>query len=228
MSGAIIHVSKIRPLHLIAEEEKQVAEDLIFDRRREGYDPLQKLLELFAGRKAADAVKKERAETAEGRLKDRIVDGDRKGLTADLDEALLTLRAAGHHQQRPARRHEGRRRPVRRRQDAASVRAAERRNDEKRRRLPGTDDGAGGGPGKRHHRARHGEGRRARHRQEPGRYHPDQQRLPRGQPGHQGAVGRHAAGGAGQPRARHRHVRPAGEIHRGDARKPGGNVPPRP
>jgi 5-methyltetrahydrofolate--homocysteine methyltransferase len=91
MSGAIIHVSKIRPLHLIAEEERQVADDLIFDRRRDGYDPLQKLLELFAGRKAADAVKKERAETAEGRLKDRIVDGDRKGLTGDLDEALLTL-----------------------------------------------------------------------------------------------------------------------------------------
>ena len=91
MSGAIIHVSKIRPLHLIAPEEKQVAEDLIFDRRREGYDPLQKLLELFAGRKAADAVKKERAETAEGRLKDRIVDGDRKGLTEDLDEALKNL-----------------------------------------------------------------------------------------------------------------------------------------
>jgi 5-methyltetrahydrofolate--homocysteine methyltransferase len=91
MTGAIIHVSKIRPLHLIAEEEKQVAEDLIFDRRREGYDPLQRLLELFAGRKAADTVKKERAETAEGRLKDRIVDGDRKGLTDDLDEALLTL-----------------------------------------------------------------------------------------------------------------------------------------
>src|SRR5271166_1605937 len=91
MSGAIIHVSKIRPLHLIAEEERQVAEDLIFDRRREGYDPLQRLLELFAGRKAADAVKKPRAATAAGRLKDRIVDGDRKGLTDDLDEALRTL-----------------------------------------------------------------------------------------------------------------------------------------
>ena len=88
MSGAIIHVSKIRPMHLIADEEKQVAEDLIFDRRREGYDPLKRLLELFAGRKAADAVKKERAETPEGRLKDRIVDGDRKGLTEDLDDAL--------------------------------------------------------------------------------------------------------------------------------------------
>ena len=88
MTGAIVHVSKIRPLHLIAEEEKQVAEDLIFDRRREGYDPLHKLMELFAGRKAGDAVKKQRAETAEGRLKDRIVDGDRKGLTDELDEAM--------------------------------------------------------------------------------------------------------------------------------------------
>ena len=43
------------PLHLIAPEEVQVAEDLIFDRRREGYDPLQRLLALFADRKAADA-----------------------------------------------------------------------------------------------------------------------------------------------------------------------------
>ncbi|MDE2581311.1 MAG: homocysteine S-methyltransferase family protein, partial [Rhodospirillales bacterium] len=91
MTGAIVHVSKIRPLHLIAPEEVQVAEDLIFDRRREGYDPLQRLLEIFADRKAADAVQKQRADTVEGRLKDRIVDGDRKGLTEDLDEALKTM-----------------------------------------------------------------------------------------------------------------------------------------
>ena len=88
MSGAIVHVSKIRPLHQIAAEEVQVCEDLIFDRRREGYDPLQRLLELFADRKAADAVKKAKAETVEERLRDRIVDGDRKGLEQELDEAL--------------------------------------------------------------------------------------------------------------------------------------------
>jgi 5-methyltetrahydrofolate--homocysteine methyltransferase len=88
MTGAIVHVSKIRPLHLIPAEEVQVAEDLIFDRRREGYDPLQKLLEIFADRKLADTAKKARAETVEGRLKDRIVDGDRKGLTDELDDAL--------------------------------------------------------------------------------------------------------------------------------------------
>ena len=88
MSGAIVHVSKIRPLHLIPAEEVAVMEDLLFDRRREGYDPLQKLLAMFAERKAADAVKKVRAETVEGRLKDRIVDGDRKGLADELDEAM--------------------------------------------------------------------------------------------------------------------------------------------
>ncbi len=91
MTGAIVHVSKIRPLHLIAPEEVQVAEDLIFDRRREDYDPLQRLLALFADRKAAEATKKQRADTVEGRLKDRIIDGDRKGLSDELDDALKTL-----------------------------------------------------------------------------------------------------------------------------------------
>ncbi len=91
MTGAIVHVSKIRPLHLLAPEEVQVAEDLIFDRRRPGYDPLHRLLEIFADRKAADATVKKRADTVEGRLKDRIVDGDRKGLGAELDEAMLTM-----------------------------------------------------------------------------------------------------------------------------------------
>ncbi|MFT9149706.1 MAG: vitamin B12 dependent-methionine synthase activation domain-containing protein, partial [Acetobacter sp.] len=91
MTAAIVHVSKIRPLHLIAPEEVKVAEDLIFDRRTEGYDPLQTLLAMFADRKASEAVARKRAETAPERLKDRIVDGDRKGLEADLEEAMQTM-----------------------------------------------------------------------------------------------------------------------------------------
>lgn len=90
MTGAIVHVSKIRPLHLIAPEEVEVVEDLLFDRRREGYDPLQRLLEIFADRKLADVAKKVRADTVEGRLRDRIIDGDRKGLADELDEAMRT------------------------------------------------------------------------------------------------------------------------------------------
>lgn len=54
------------------------------------YDPLQYFIALFEGRKGAAAVKKQRADTIEGVLKDRIVDGDKKGLEDDLAQALKT------------------------------------------------------------------------------------------------------------------------------------------
>ncbi len=88
MTGAIVHVSKIMPLHQIPEQEVKTAEDLIFDRRADGYDPLQAFIALFEGRKAADAKKKARPETVEECLKQRIVDGDRTGLEDDLKKAL--------------------------------------------------------------------------------------------------------------------------------------------
>ena len=89
MTAAIVHFSKILPLHAIPAEELQAAEDLIFDRRREGYDPLQAFIALFGDRKAG-AVKQERHAAVEDRLKQRIVDGDRTGLEDDLAEAMTT------------------------------------------------------------------------------------------------------------------------------------------
>jgi 5-methyltetrahydrofolate--homocysteine methyltransferase len=90
MSGAIIHVSKIKPLHAIPEDEAKVALDLIYDRRGEGYDPLQAFLALFEGRE----VREEKVDTAsltiEENLHRRIVDGDRNGLAGDLDHAMET------------------------------------------------------------------------------------------------------------------------------------------
>ncbi len=91
MTAAIVHVSKIRPLHLLPPEEVKVAEDLIFDRRTDGYDPLQTMLSLFADRKATQVATRQKAATAEERLKNRIIDGDRKGLQADLEEAMQTI-----------------------------------------------------------------------------------------------------------------------------------------
>ncbi len=88
MTGAIVHASKIMPLHKIPEIEVRTAEDLIFDRRRDGYDPLQAFMALFADRKASAGAARVRAETVEERLKQRIVDGDKQGLEGDLDEAL--------------------------------------------------------------------------------------------------------------------------------------------
>ncbi|SOD99741.1 methionine synthase [Caenispirillum bisanense] len=89
MTGAIVHVSKIMPLHKIPAEEVKAAEDLIFDRRAEGYDPLHAFIDLFKDRTVAAAVKT-RPETVEERLKQRIVDGDRQGLEDDLAEAMKT------------------------------------------------------------------------------------------------------------------------------------------
>ena len=138
------------------------------------------------------------------------------------------MRAARHHQRRAARRHEGRRRAVRLRPDAAAVRAAVGRDDEGVGRLPRAAHGEGRrrrrqGP----HRAGHGQGRRARHRQEPRRHHPHQQRLRGAQPRHQGVDRRDDRQGARGEGRRHRHERPAGEVHADHARQPRGAERPR-
>ncbi len=92
LTGAIVHFSKILPLHRIPQEEVQTAEDLIFDRRREGYDPLQAFMALFQDRTIEKAEKKGRPEQLEDRLTQRIVDGDRLDLEADLALAMQSYK----------------------------------------------------------------------------------------------------------------------------------------
>ncbi|MBL1107615.1 methionine synthase [Streptomyces sp. 5-8] len=92
LDSAIVHASKILPIARFDEEQVQTALDLIYDRRSEGYDPLQKLMELFEGA-TAKSLKAGKAEELaalplEERLKRRIIDGERNGLEADLDAAL--------------------------------------------------------------------------------------------------------------------------------------------
>ena len=92
LDSAIVHAARIMPIARIPDEQLQAALDLIYDRRREDYDPLARLLELFEGVDAA-AVRAGRAAELAGlplweRLKRRIIDGERAGLEADLDEAL--------------------------------------------------------------------------------------------------------------------------------------------
>ena len=92
LDSAIVHAARIMPIVRIPDEQRQVALDLVYDRRREGYDPLARLLELFEGVDAAE-LKASRAAELAGlplweRLKRRIIDGERTGLEADLDAAL--------------------------------------------------------------------------------------------------------------------------------------------
>src|SRR5499433_3946510 len=93
LDSAIVHAARIMPIARIPADQLQVALDLVYDRRRDGYDPLARLLELFEGVDTA-SLKASRAAELLGlplweRLKRRIIDGERTGLEADLDEALL-------------------------------------------------------------------------------------------------------------------------------------------
>jgi 5-methyltetrahydrofolate--homocysteine methyltransferase len=95
LDSAIVHAARIMPLNRIPDEQREVALDLVYDRRRpaEGdqpaYDPLQRLLALFEDVEATAVVKEDRSGwPVEQRLSQRIIDGDRDGLTADLDEAM--------------------------------------------------------------------------------------------------------------------------------------------
>ncbi|GAB3213503.1 methionine synthase [Marinactinospora thermotolerans] len=92
LDSAIVHASKILPMNRIPEEQRTVALDMIYDRRSEGYDPLQRFLELFEG-VDAQQLKASRAEELAAlplweRLERRIIDGELVGMEADLDEAL--------------------------------------------------------------------------------------------------------------------------------------------
>jgi 5-methyltetrahydrofolate--homocysteine methyltransferase len=100
LDSAIVHASKILPMSKIDPDQRQTALDMIYDKRsqesagREAYDPLQRFLELFDGVDVKSS-KQSRADELAGlpldeRLQRRIVDGERNGLEADLDEAMTT------------------------------------------------------------------------------------------------------------------------------------------
>ncbi|HEY6423032.1 MAG TPA: methionine synthase [Pseudonocardiaceae bacterium] len=96
LDTAIVHASKIVPMARIPDEQRAVALDLVYDRRRSGpdgdYDPLHTLMALFEGVTASSSRESRAAELAAlplfERLERRIVDGDRNGLAEDLDAAL--------------------------------------------------------------------------------------------------------------------------------------------
>jgi 5-methyltetrahydrofolate--homocysteine methyltransferase len=92
LDTAIVHPSKIIPMARIPDEQRAVALDLVYDRRRNGYDPLQQLMGLFEGVTASSSRKSHAEEIAAlplfERLERRIVSGEREGLFEDLDAAL--------------------------------------------------------------------------------------------------------------------------------------------
>ncbi|MEX2557433.1 MAG: methionine synthase [Actinomycetota bacterium] len=89
LDAAIVSPAQILPMSRIDERQREVALDIIYDRRRDGYDPLQTYIGLFEGVDSTRATKEDLSHLPlEERLKRRIIDGEREGLEADLDEAL--------------------------------------------------------------------------------------------------------------------------------------------
>ena len=162
LDSAIVHAAKIVPMARIPDDQRECALDMVYDRRREGYDPLQVFLELFEGVTTADTKAERAAELLKlpvaERLQRRIVDGEGKGLSDDLELALQRQAGPGDHQHRPAGRHEGGRRALRLGPDAAAVRAAVRRSHEVRGRLPRAAPGEDGLRRQGDHRAGHRQG----------------------------------------------------------------------
>lgn len=97
LDSAIVSVAKIMPTDRIPAEQYQTALDLVYDRRREGYDPLAHFMSLFEGVSSADLKAEREAEMAAlpltERLARRIIDGNDRGIEADLDQALETRSA---------------------------------------------------------------------------------------------------------------------------------------
>ncbi|UFU05011.1 methionine synthase [Ruania halotolerans] len=97
LDSAIVHAAKILPLASIPDEQRQAAYDLVWDKRvYDGealtHDPLAHLLDVFSGVDSAALKDARAAELAalplDERLARRIIDGEMKGLHADLDAAL--------------------------------------------------------------------------------------------------------------------------------------------
>lgn len=97
LDSAIVHPSKITPLARIEERHKEVALDLVYDRRKyDGetciYDPLTEFLQLFEGVELAASRNVRASELAAlpltDRLQRRIIDGEKVGLSDDLDIAM--------------------------------------------------------------------------------------------------------------------------------------------
>ncbi len=91
---AIVHSSKIMPLHKIGEAELELHRRLIFDERKfeaSGKcisDPVQEIIAFYADKSNQAKVEVALPAEVEERLKQRIIDGNKQGLDADLTEAM--------------------------------------------------------------------------------------------------------------------------------------------
>ena len=91
---AILNASKIIPVAKVTEEDKKIFDDLIYDRRTPGYDPLKAVLAKYTDSKARGAENKVDRLTmpVAERLKLDIIDGEKQLIVQDALEAMKTYK----------------------------------------------------------------------------------------------------------------------------------------
>jgi len=104
LTSAIVHAARIMPLNQIPKHQLDAALDLIYDRRvydadgNTSFDPLTQYLDVFSGVDSASARQSRAEELAamplDERLERRIINGEKKGLESDLDEAMAGGKSA--------------------------------------------------------------------------------------------------------------------------------------
>ena len=86
---AIVNTEKLQRFTSLSEEEIELADDLLFNRRE---DAVARFADFYRDKKAASELVQKETLPLEERLGRYIIDGSKDGLIADLDEALQTQR----------------------------------------------------------------------------------------------------------------------------------------
>lgn len=90
LDAAIVHAERILPLSGIPDDDQKIARDLIFNQWNNGQDPLQVFIKHFEPKQTPGvepAGPRPALTGVEDKLKAHIIDGNKEGLEATLDEA---------------------------------------------------------------------------------------------------------------------------------------------
>ena len=210
----IVNAGQLAVYQDVPADLLELVEDVIFDRRPDATDRLIAFAETVKGAGTKREVDLSwREAPVEKRLAHALVHGIVDFIEADTEEARQAARPPAGRDRGPADgRHEDRRRPVRLGQHVPAAGGQERPRDEALGGLPRAVHGGREGtrrPGAGQDRARHRQGRRARHRQEHRRGRARLQQLRGDRPGRDGA-------GREDPGHRRRRGRHRGRAVRAD------------
>ena len=204
---AMVNPNHITPYGEIPEDERELADDLVFNRREDALEQLHRALRVEGRGGRGGGRRPHRGHGARGGAA-LAHPAPQEGRRRGLDRPLGREDRRGPHAERgAAARDEGGRRQVRRRRADPALRAPVGRGDEARRRPAGELPRPDRGPHQGHGRDRHRVRRRARHRQVARQHDPHQQRLHGHRP-RQAGPGRHDHRRRGGARGRRRSASP--------------------